>query len=60
LLLAILAVALLWPLYHFFQIGGRLYDLAIGAVLVFSTTIILALMVAGLVWGAIKLFGLRE
>jgi hypothetical protein len=60
LLIAILAAGVLWPLSHFFGVGTRLFEYALAAGLVFGSSIIFTLVVAGLIWGAIKLFRSRK
>jgi hypothetical protein len=60
LLLAILALGILWPLHHFFGVGKNIYELVIAALLLYGGVIIVTFAIAVLVWGAVKLFGARK
>jgi hypothetical protein len=55
-LVALLAAATLWPLSHFFGVGTGLFALAVGAILFYGGGFVLILLVAGIVFGAVKLF----
>jgi hypothetical protein len=60
LLLAMLALGILWLLHNFFGVGENIYELVIAAVLLYGGVIVVTFAIAGLVWGAIKLFGSRK
>jgi protein-S-isoprenylcysteine O-methyltransferase Ste14 len=59
-LLAVVAIALLWPLHYFFGIGQPIFDFAVSVGLLFGGILLFTLAVAGLIWCAIKLFGARK
>jgi hypothetical protein len=55
-----LALGILWLLHNFFGVGENIYELVIAAVLLYGGVIVVTFAIAGLVWGAIKLFGSRK
>ena len=54
-LIAVIAIGILWPLNHFFGIGQNLLDYAMAGALLFGTVIVMTLTVA-----AVMDVGLQE